>query len=83
MAGGLQAWEKASLPVRRGPAQALPLSRQIFIAAGSLVLSGVVGRLFWPSLLWLSGIVGGGLVFGGVTGFCGMGILLSKMPWNK
>ena len=31
----------------------------------------------------LSGFVGGGLVFAGVTDFCGMGLLLAKLPWNK
>ncbi|MDK4530548.1 DUF2892 domain-containing protein, partial [Kingella kingae] len=27
--------------------------------------------------------VGVGLVFAGVTGFCGMAKLLAKMPWNR
>jgi hypothetical protein len=33
--------------------------------------------------IWLSGFVGAGLIFAGVTDFCGMGLLLARMPWNK
>ena len=30
-----------------------------------------------------SGFVGAGLVFAGVTGFCGMARMLGLMPWNR
>lgn len=80
--GGVAGWEKAGLPVDR-TRMPLPLFRQIQIGAGSLVLVGVVGSAFWHPMYWLSALVGAGLVFAGVTGFCGLGILLSKMPWNK
>jgi DUF2892 family protein len=36
-----------------------------------------------PNFIWLSGIVGAGLVFAGITDFCGMGLLIAKLPWNK
>jgi hypothetical protein len=26
--------------------------------------------------------VGAGLIFAGITDFCGMGLLLAKLPWN-
>ncbi len=81
--GGINAWQKAGLALRKGKAPSIPLERQIFIAAGSMVLAGVVGSFAWPPLLFLAGFVGAGLVFSGVSGFCGLGILLSKMPWNK
>ncbi|MEG2171832.1 MAG: rhodanese family protein [Desulfovibrionaceae bacterium] len=81
--GGLQAWEKAGLPVAHLPQAAMPLFRQIQIAAGSLVLLGIVGSTLWHPFYLLSAFVGAGLIFAGLTGFCGMGILLSKMPWNK
>ena len=38
--------------------------------------------ILMPSIL-LSGFVGAGLVFAGVSGFCGMARILSLMPWNK
>ncbi|MDR3734763.1 MAG: DUF2892 domain-containing protein [Acidobacteriaceae bacterium] len=84
--GGTQAWEKAGLPVIRSQdrRKVLPLERQVRIAAGSLVLLGaVLGWLVQPGFFALSAFVGAGLVFAGITDFCGMGIVLSKMPWNS
>jgi rhodanese-related sulfurtransferase len=80
--GGIIAWERAGLPVERGRAR-LSLFRQIQIGAGSLVLLGSLGGSAWPPLYWLSVFVGAGLVFAGVSGFCGLGLLLAHMPWNK
>ncbi|MBQ3058793.1 MAG: rhodanese family protein [Desulfovibrio sp.] len=82
MEGGMGAWEQAGLPVERGKKQ-FPIFRQIQIAAGGLVLLGLAGGLAWPPMLWLSAFAGAGLTFAGVTGFCGMGLLLAAMPWNK
>ena len=54
------------------------------IAAGSLVLIGVLlGALVRPEFYALSGFIGAGLVFAGVSGFCGMAKLLALMPWNR
>ena len=47
------------------------------------LLLGLALGLAWPQWLWLSAFVGAGLVFAGVTGFCGLGLLLARMPWNK
>ena len=82
--GGLNAWKKAGLPTELDKTQPLPLMRQVQIAAGSLVLVGVLLG-YWVSPTWflLSGFVGAGLVFAGISGFCGMALLLAKMPWNK
>ena len=82
MEGGVSAWAKEGLPVERGQ-QGMPLFRQIQIGAGALVLLGLAGVFVWPPMIWLSAFVGAGLVFAGVTGFCGLGLLLSAMPWNK
>jgi rhodanese-related sulfurtransferase len=81
--GGTQAWEAAGLPVVRGK-KAMSLERQVRIAAGSLVLLGtLLGAFVHPYFLGLSGFVGAGLVFAGVTDTCGMGMLLARMPWNR
>jgi predicted branched-subunit amino acid permease len=54
------------------------------IVAGSLVLIGVVlGWFVHRGFFGLSAFVGAGLVFAGITDFCGMGLLLAKLPWNK
>jgi len=58
--------------------------RQVQIVAGGLVLIGVVlSQIVGPGWIWLSGFVGAGLMFAGISGFCGMARLLAVMPWNK
>ena len=82
--GGIDAWRKAGLPVSVDRRQPIPTMRQVQIVAGSLVLLGVVlGTLVAPGFYALSGFVGAGLVFAGVTGFCGMEPIFSLMPWNR
>ncbi len=82
--GGTAAWEAAGLPVIRSGSRHMSLERQVRIGAGSLVLIGVMlGALVHPALYALSGLVGAGLIVAGVTDWCGMGLLLAKMPWNR
>jgi len=81
--GGTLACEDAGLPIVRGK-KAISLERQVRIAAGSLVVVGVLlGWLVHPVLFGLAAFVGAGLVFAGVTDTCGMGMLLARMPWNQ
>jgi rhodanese-related sulfurtransferase len=80
--GGTVAWEQAGLPIVRGR-KAMSLERQVRIAAGSLVVIGVVfSFMVHPYFVGLSAFVGAGLVFAGITDTCGMGMLIAKMPWN-
>jgi rhodanese-related sulfurtransferase len=82
--GGTVAWVEAGLPVDRGTVKTISLERQVRIAAGSLVLIGLA--LAWfihPYFIGLSVFVGAGLVFAGITDWCGMGLLLAKLPWNN
>jgi rhodanese-related sulfurtransferase len=82
--GGLDAWKKAGLPVALDRKQPIEIMRQVQIAAGSLVLFGVLlGFFVAPGFYALSGFVGAGLLFAGVSGFCGMARLLAAMPWNS
>lgn len=80
--GGVQNWMQQGMPVEMGK-QTISIMRQVQIAAGSLVLAGLVGSLVQPSMLWLSALVGMGLVFAGASGTCALGVLLSFMPWNR
>lgn len=81
--GGIIAWQSAGLEVTRGR-KTISLERQVRIGAGSLVLLGVVlGFAAHPAFFLLSGFVGTGLVFAGITDWCGMGLLLARMPWNQ
>ena len=80
--GGTMACIDAGLPVVRGK-KAISLERQVRIAAGSLVLLGVVGSYLNLYLIGLSAFVGAGLVFAGFSDTCAMGMLLARMPWNQ
>ena len=81
--GGTKAWEAAGLSVVRGKG-VISIERQVRIGAGSMALLGVVlGSWVDPLWFFLSGFVGAGLIFAGVTDWCGMGMLLAKMPWNQ
>lgn len=82
--GGLDAWKKAGLPVVTDKSQPLELQRQVHIAAGAMVFLGtVLGIGVTPWFLLFPGFVGAGLMFAGITGFCGLARLLLRMPWNK
>ena len=64
--------------------QSIDIMRQVQIAAGSLVLLGVLlGFFVRPEFYLLSGLIGAGLVFAGLSGWCGMAKLLELMPWNR
>ncbi len=85
LAGGIEGWKAAGQPVIRpatGPK--LPIMRQVQITAGALVVIGVgLGLTTSPWFFGLSGFVGCGLMFAGLSGWCGMAKLLAVMPWNK
>ena len=82
--GGTLAWLDAGLPVTRSAVKVISLERQVRIAAGTLVFIGVaLGWFVHPGFYGLSAFVGAGLVFAGITDFCGMGLLLAKLPWNR
>ncbi len=81
--GGLAAWQHAGLPVERDPDAPWGLERQVRFTAGLLVLLGLGLSLAWPALIGLAWLVGAGLVFAAVADWCGMGLLLAKMPWNR
>ena len=80
--GGVLAWESAGAPVNRG-AQKWDLERQVRLVAGGLVLAFVLASVVVPSLRFVAGAVGAGLVFAALSGTCAMGTLLSKLPYNR
>ncbi len=83
--GGILAWSEAGFQTQTlANPNRLPLMRQTFLAAGSLVVLGVVlSILVAQPFVYLSLFVGMGLMFSGATGWCGLQMLLAKMPWNK
>lgn len=85
LAGGIEGWKSSRLPTRRSEsAPRIDVMRQVQMTAGSLVLLGVVlGVTVSEWFLLVSGFVGAGLLFAGASGWCGMAMLLGKMPWNR
>lgn len=82
--GGISSWRAANLPVVEDKKAPLPIIRQVHIIASSLVISGaLLGRFFHPNFFFLPLFVGCGLMISGVTGFCGMALILAKLPYNK
>ena len=80
---GTLAWEQAGLSVNRGQKKMISLERQVRICSGLLTL---VGSLFALVNIWflvLPAFIGAGLTFAGLSNTCGMGMLLTKAPWNR
>lgn len=81
--GGTDAWCAENLPVVRGKA-GVSLMRQVQMIAGSMVAIGSAMALFVdPSFAFLSGFVGCGLLFAGISNCCPMATLLGRAPWNQ
>jgi rhodanese-related sulfurtransferase len=82
--GGIGAWQSAGYQTQSIANAPISLFRQIQIVAGSLVVLGtILGAMVSPLWLLLSGFVGSGLVFAGISNTCAMGMLLAKLPYNR
>jgi rhodanese-related sulfurtransferase len=82
--GGILAWKAAGLPVSRSAKKVFPLMQQVQLTIGLGVLTGAVLALSVnPNWVLLCAFFGAGLTLAGSTGWCGLAILMSKMPWNR
>jgi rhodanese-related sulfurtransferase len=82
LTGGILAWQAAAGPVKVG----LPrwdLERQVRLLAGTIVLAGVLASIAVPALKWIAALVGTGLAVAALTNTCAMGMLLSRLPYNR
>jgi rhodanese-related sulfurtransferase len=82
--GGMQAWVDSGFPVERGSARVIPLIRQVQLSIGVVSGAGALLALTvspWFALLPL--MTGIGMVIAGITGTCGLALVLAKMPWNR
>lgn len=81
---GIEGWKAAGYEIERSARTMISLDRQVQLTAGSLILLGtLLGAFVSPWFLLLSGFVGAGLVFAGLTNTCGMAMLLAKLPYNQ
>jgi rhodanese-related sulfurtransferase len=82
--GGTDAWINAGFPVVQNRPTRWSLERQVRLAAGLLVLAGVLlAFCLDPRWVYFVGLIGAGLTFAGLTDFCPMGLLLASLPWNR
>ncbi|GAB3187385.1 rhodanese-like domain-containing protein [Nesterenkonia suensis] len=83
--GGLNGFRAAAgddaVEIGEGP---WAMERQVRMAAGSLVVAGLVGgRLLSPKARLLSGAIASGLIYSAASDTCGMAKVLARMPWNQ
>jgi len=82
--GGISAWSAEGCKIETSGKFFLPLDRQVQLTIGLGVFVGsILGYLVNPVFFLLSGFFGAGLMFAGLSGYCGLAILMAKMPWNK
>jgi rhodanese-related sulfurtransferase len=80
--GGMAAWSAASAPVRTVK-ERWGLERQVRLVAGSIVLLAIVASIWVPAARFVAGAVGAGLTFAALSNTCAMGMVLSKLPYNR
>lgn len=82
--GGTQGWIDAGLPTERAQGSTLPLIRQVQITVGLVSAVGAsLALAVDPLFAIIPLVVGCGLLFAGLTGICGLALLVAKMPWNR
>ncbi|HQZ30002.1 MAG: rhodanese-like domain-containing protein [Verrucomicrobiales bacterium] len=82
--GGILAWKEAGHPVNTSDKKVFPLMQQVQLTIGLGVLIGATLTLTVnPNWVFLCAFFGAGLTLSGSTGWCGLALLMSKMPWNR
>ncbi len=83
--GGMNAWVEAGGQTESvAGTPSVPPMRQVQVIIGVLNLLGI-GLALHFSLWWLAlpCITSLGMMVAGITGWCGLALLLAKMPWNQ
>lgn len=82
--GGIEAWKRAGYPAELNRKVPISIMRQVQITVGGGVLAGsILAAAISPWFLLLTGFFGAGLLFAGLSGTCGLALILQCMPWNK
>lgn len=84
--GGIGAWKESGLPVigQKIKKASMSIFRQVQLIVGSLVAVMVFLGFAGLTLGFvIAGFLGAALAIAGLTGWCGLAMLLQKMPWNK
>ncbi|WP_369208772.1 rhodanese-like domain-containing protein, partial [Streptomyces sp. PU-14G] len=85
LTGGTTAWDRLGHDLHRstGTRATWAMERQVRLAAGSLVLTGLLAARRLPKARWIAAGVAGGLVFSALTDTCGMARALARLPHNR
>ncbi|WP_030232144.1 rhodanese-like domain-containing protein [Streptomyces sp. NRRL S-455] len=85
LTGGTTAWTQLGHDIHRLSGTRTPwaMDRQVRLAAGCLVLTGLIAGRRRHAARWLSAGVAGGLVFSALTNTCGMAKILARLPHNQ
>ncbi|ANW21661.1 rhodanese-like domain-containing protein [Streptomyces clavuligerus] len=85
LTGGTTGWVQRGHALHHPPAARAPwaMDRQVRLAAGSLVLTGLLAGRRRPVARVLSAGVAGGLVLSALTNTCTMARVLGKLPYNR
>lgn len=82
--GGMNAWKQASQSVEVDSKAPFPIMRQVQIVVGFMVVLGVfLSYIISPYFNFLSAFFGAGLLFAGLSGYCGLANILMLLPCNK
>ena len=80
--GGMLAWQDADGEVVQDVIR-WDLERQVRLVAGGIVAASIAVSVVYPPARFVAGAVGVGLVGAASTNTCAMGMLLSRLPYNR
>jgi rhodanese-related sulfurtransferase len=79
---GITGWEARGFTVNRG-ARRWDLERQVRLVAGLIVALSILASVVVPGIKWVAFAIGAGLSVAALTNTCAMGMLLSRLPYNR
>ena len=83
--GGIEEWKARGGACEKSCSRGgIPLTRQVLLCVGVLNLLGLSLAYFVDSSWLLFPVfLSLGLIFAGLSGWCGLALLLARMPWNR
>ena len=84
LGGGITEWKGSGQQTKAKVSAPIDVMRQMQIIVSLMILLGVLlSYTASPYFIILTILAGLGLMVAGLTGFCGMVVLLKHLPWNK
>lgn len=80
--GGMLAWQQAGGPVVQDVIR-WDLERQVRLVVGVIVATSIALSLVFPPARLVAGAMGLGLIFAAATNTCMLGMVLSRLPYNR